>query len=438
MWGGLDHFGVVVDDIDTVIERARIKFPQANIVKRPSTRPFANYSGHDPDGNIFDLAQKDEGDKPWSVSTPSRPRKAAARIATSTNSIRTMNAERCADFYQFVFELKPGSNKNVNPAAGGYHLTDGRVTLAILPWSIPIFENMSIKRPGPDHIGFKVESIEAFKQHVETTSGMNPDVAPMRLGGSKEADAWKAFLRCRPAAVSQWPSWRRLDLCHGRVIWMEFGVFDHLDRDDQPLGDYYRSRLQIVEAYERLGFYAYHIAEHHATPLGLAPSPSVFLAAVAQRTRRLRFGPLVYALPLYHPMRLIEEICMLDQMSGGRLEFGFGRGSSPSELIYYGQDPGQIAADLCRGARSRGQGSSERSLHFPRRVLPFRRRADGSRAVRKTASADLVRRPCARQRRARGRKGWQVVSLICWAKPASPSTASGRPGATRVARRRCR
>ena len=120
---------------------------------------------------------------------------------------------------------------------------------------------------------------------------------------------------------------------------MEFGVFDHLDRDDQTLGDFYRARLEIVEAYDRLGFYGYHVAEHHATPLGMAPSPSVFLAAVAQRTRRLRFGPLVYALPLYHPLRLIEEICMLDQMSGGRLEIGFGRGSSPSELVYYGQDP---------------------------------------------------------------------------------------------------
>jgi alkanesulfonate monooxygenase SsuD/methylene tetrahydromethanopterin reductase-like flavin-dependent oxidoreductase (luciferase family) len=120
---------------------------------------------------------------------------------------------------------------------------------------------------------------------------------------------------------------------------MEFGVFDHLDRDDQPLQQFYDARLKIVEAYDRLGFYAYHVAEHHSTPLGMAPSPNVFLAAVAQRTRRLRFGPLVYALPLHHPLRLIEEICMLDQMSGGRLEIGFGRGSSPSELGYYGQDP---------------------------------------------------------------------------------------------------
>ena len=71
----------------------------------------------------------------------------------------------------------------------------------------------------------------------------------------------------------------------------------------------------------------------------MAPSPSVFLAAVAQRTRTLRFGPLVYTLNLYHPLRLIDEICMLDQMSGGRLELGVGRGISPYEVGYYGVDP---------------------------------------------------------------------------------------------------
>ncbi len=120
---------------------------------------------------------------------------------------------------------------------------------------------------------------------------------------------------------------------------MEFGVFDHLDRGDLPLKEYYEERLKVIEAYDRGGFYAYHVAEHHSTPLGMAPSPSVFLAAVAQRTRRLRFGPMVYALPFYHPIRLIEEICMLDQISGGRLELGFGRGASPLELELYGQNP---------------------------------------------------------------------------------------------------
>ena len=87
----------------------------------------------------------------------------------------------------------------------------------------------------------------------------------------------------------------------------------------------------------------------------MAPSPSVFLSAVAQRTRRLRFGPLVWAMPLHHPLRLIEEICMLDQMSGGRLEIGFGRGSVPIEIEYYGADPADGAGDLRRSGRARAR-----------------------------------------------------------------------------------
>ena len=102
---------------------------------------------------------------------------------------------------------------------------------------------------------------------------------------------------------------------------MEFGIFDHVDRSTLPLADFYEARLKIVEAYDRGGFYAYHVAEHHATPLGLAPVPGIFLAAATQRTRRIRLGPCVYCLPLYDPLRLIEEVCMLDQLSRGRFEF---------------------------------------------------------------------------------------------------------------------
>ncbi len=120
---------------------------------------------------------------------------------------------------------------------------------------------------------------------------------------------------------------------------MKFGVFDHMDQGDVPLERQYQERLELIEAYDRLNFRAYHLAEHHGTPLGLAPSPGIFLAAVAQRTRRLRFGPLVYSLPLYHPIRLIEEICMLDRLSGGRFELGVGRGVSPIEVRFYGVAP---------------------------------------------------------------------------------------------------
>ena len=119
---------------------------------------------------------------------------------------------------------------------------------------------------------------------------------------------------------------------------LEFGIFDHVDRHDQPLRDFYEDRLKLMEAYDRAGIYGYHCAEHHSTPLGMAPSPSVYLAAVSQRTRRLNFGPLVYTLALYHPLRLAEEICMLDQMSRGRFLLGIGKGISPIEVGYYGVD----------------------------------------------------------------------------------------------------
>jgi alkanesulfonate monooxygenase SsuD/methylene tetrahydromethanopterin reductase-like flavin-dependent oxidoreductase (luciferase family) len=113
-----------------------------------------------------------------------------------------------------------------------------------------------------------------------------------------------------------------------------FGIFDHLERRDVPLDQLYEERLQLLEAADRAGFFCYHIAEHHSTPLGMGPSPNVFLAAVAMRTKQIHMGPLVYLLPLYHPVRLVEEICMLDNLSGGRLEIGVGRGVSPYELAH--------------------------------------------------------------------------------------------------------
>jgi alkanesulfonate monooxygenase SsuD/methylene tetrahydromethanopterin reductase-like flavin-dependent oxidoreductase (luciferase family) len=125
---------------------------------------------------------------------------------------------------------------------------------------------------------------------------------------------------------------------------MKFGVFDHMDDAGIPHGALYADRLRLAEAYDRLGFHGYHLAEHHGTPIGCAASPGIFLAALAQRTTRLRFGPLVYLLPFYHPLRLIEEVCMLDQMSGGRLELGIGRGVSPFETANYALDFSQTGA----------------------------------------------------------------------------------------------
>jgi alkanesulfonate monooxygenase SsuD/methylene tetrahydromethanopterin reductase-like flavin-dependent oxidoreductase (luciferase family) len=153
---------------------------------------------------------------------------------------------------------------------------------------------------------------------------------------------------------------------------LAFGVFDHLDGSGAPLRQFYEDRLKLVELYDRLGFYCYHVAEHHSTPLGMAPSPSVFLSAVAQRTKRLNFGPLVYTLPLYHPIRLIEEICMLDQMSGGRFQFGTGKGISPIETRYYGVDPDNSAKMMIEAFEVLMRGLQNRTLDFEGQFYNFK------------------------------------------------------------------
>src|SRR5262249_12923032 len=117
---------------------------------------------------------------------------------------------------------------------------------------------------------------------------------------------------------------------------LRFGIFDWIDDCRRPPADVYEHRLKMIEYADRAGFWCYHVAEHHGTPLGLAPSPNLFLTSAAGRTRRIRLGTLVNVLPLYDPVRLVEEICMLDHLSRGRLELGMGRGGSPTELVNYG------------------------------------------------------------------------------------------------------
>ena len=116
---------------------------------------------------------------------------------------------------------------------------------------------------------------------------------------------------------------------------MKIGLFDHVEWGDRPLAQLFDERLEFAAAADAAGIYCLHVAEHHATPLNMVPVPGVWLGAVARATRRMRLGPLVYLLPLYSPLRLIEEICMLDHLSHGRLEVGVGRGVSPFELKYH-------------------------------------------------------------------------------------------------------
>jgi alkanesulfonate monooxygenase SsuD/methylene tetrahydromethanopterin reductase-like flavin-dependent oxidoreductase (luciferase family) len=183
-----------------------------------------------------------------------------------------------------------------------------------------------------------------------------------------------------------------------------FGIFDHVDRGDEPLATLFEQRLRLAEAADAAGFRTYHVAEHHATRLGMAPSPGIFLSAVAQRTRRLRFGPLVYLLPLYTPLRLIEEICMLDQLSGGRFELGVGRGIVPYELAYCGinyleaQEMYEEALEIIlaglRGGRLTYRGRHYRYLGVPMELEPVQKPHPPlwQGVVRPDGAADAARR----------------------------------------------
>src|ERR1700744_3371086 len=145
---------------------------------------------------------------------------------------------------------------------------------------------------------------------------------------------------------------------------MQFGVFDQNDHGPYPLAEQYENRLKLIEFYDQAGFRTYHMSEHHSTPLNLTPSPSVFLAAVAQRTRRIRLGALVYVLPAHHPLRLAEEICMLDHLSHGRLEVGNGPGAPPHEIAYFGIDPEQAGAMYVEAYTVIKQALTQPSVNF--------------------------------------------------------------------------
>src|SRR5207253_1662513 len=118
---------------------------------------------------------------------------------------------------------------------------------------------------------------------------------------ASSADPWRSS---RPAMRSRWTCRRGASICTSLRKSSTVGT--------RPLATLFDERLAFAKAAEEAGIYCLHVAEHHATPLNMVPVPGVYLGAVARATKRMRLGPLVYLLPLYSPLRLIEEICILD------------------------------------------------------------------------------------------------------------------------------
>ena len=123
----------------------------------------------------------------------------------------------------------------------------------------------------------------------------------------------------------------------------------------------------------------------------MVPVPGVYLGAVARATRRMRLGPLVYLLPLYSPLRLIEEICMLDHLSHGRLEVGVGRGVSPFELKYHKVEHDQSREIFIDAFNCISAGLTTDMLTYSGPAFQLRERADRAAAAAAAASGVLVR-----------------------------------------------
>ena len=179
----LDHFGIEVEDARTVLDRMKTKFPTAGFVERPSTRPFAGITANDPDGNVFDISQKKMENRSG-VYVENDGNQNTRRI--SHVALRTMRPDEMARFYCDLFQFE---ERNAEQGDPNHYLSDGKVTLVIMPWRIDNFVGQSILPTGMDHFGFSVEDVETFKSDLDDAIGANPLMAPIALGRGKEGAA---------------------------------------------------------------------------------------------------------------------------------------------------------------------------------------------------------------------------------------------------------
>jgi len=186
---GLEHFGLEVEDVDKVAARLKEKYPAIQLVKRPTNRPFAGISTHDPDGYVFDLSQQAmtnraevyvEGE--WQQER-----------YISHFVLRSLNPTDLAKFYREVYELqeleKPADDRN-------HYLSDGRVTMIISPWAITDYEGAGIEPRHMDHLGFRVEDVESFKKDLAALVNRNPALSP-KPGGTEGNIRLKLLAQCK-------------------------------------------------------------------------------------------------------------------------------------------------------------------------------------------------------------------------------------------------
>lgn len=187
---GPDHFGFEVDDVQGAMERSKAAYPDINFLQRPSTRPFAEIGSHDPAGNVFDLYQS-KPDREGRATDDVPPRR------ISHFQLRAVNPGLLAEFYQRVYglQLEPRAAEDPN-----FALTDGRVTFVIAPWNILDYAATGVVRPAIDHLGFKVESLDAFMKDVDELRESRTELFP---AGKKDLSEGKRQLEILAASCGR-------------------------------------------------------------------------------------------------------------------------------------------------------------------------------------------------------------------------------------------
>ncbi len=123
---------------------------------------------------------------------------------------------------------------------------------------------------------------------------------------------------------------------------MRFGLFCLMQRRGVPFTQLFDEHLAEIVHAEELGFDEVWFAEHHFANDAISPAPNLFVAALSQRTSRMRLGNMINVLPFHHPVQLAEQLAVLDHLTHGRLNVGIGRGSRRMEWSRFGLTPEQI------------------------------------------------------------------------------------------------
>jgi catechol 2,3-dioxygenase-like lactoylglutathione lyase family enzyme len=174
-----EHFGIQVDDAEAIFGRMAQKYPRVKWLKRPSNRPFAGITTHDPDGNVFDISQNEMANRKdiYAEEHALHPRH------ISHFAIRTMNPDTIAEFYRTIFDFELRNKQEGDP---NHYLSDGHITLVVMPWDITDYDGTGIAPASMDHVGFTVENLADFKDYVKMIGDENPFLQPMPLGANGE------------------------------------------------------------------------------------------------------------------------------------------------------------------------------------------------------------------------------------------------------------